>query len=314
MTKHKKKDKVKHKKKLKAIKFIRNIVIVVILLLIVINVSSKKKNTEISLILNNEEVTQHLSNQLFNVDEVIYMCLEDVLKYIDKTIYIENDNLIITTSSKKLASLEIGKNEITINGSKKSIIAGPIKMNEKIFLPISELESVYDINFNYFKSSNIAIIEDLSTKKTVATAKKRLNVKKEKSLFSKILTKVKKDDIVVYISEEGNWSKVMTKEGYIGYVKTKKLTNIVDEREELNVKENITNSEFIEKDITNKDISNFAKREELIRNIFTEAIENDKMQIRVICKGQDENFKRLEIEAKPVFNECGINSEFIKIQ
>ena len=314
MSKHKKKGKIRQKKRCKSNKLRRNIAILVLLLLIVIKVSYKQKNTEISLILNNEEITQDLSNGLFNVDEVVYMSFHDILKYIDKTIYLENDNRIITTSSKKVASLEIGKSEITINGSEKSILDGPIKINENIFLPISELESVYDMNFDYSKHSNIAIIEDLSTKKTIATAKKKLKIKKDKSLFSKTLTKVKKEDIVVYISEEGNWSKVMTGDGYIGYVKTKKLSNIVAEREEFKVEETIKNGGILEKDITNKDISNFEKREELIENIFTEAIKNDKMQIKIICKGQNESFERLEIEAKPVFNECGINSEFLKIQ
>ena len=313
MSKHKKKHSTKNKKRHNPSKLKRYIIIILIILLIIIKVFSNQKNTEISIILNNEEITQDLSNRLFEADNIVYMSFEDISKYIDKTIYKE-DNLIITTSSKKVASLELEKSKITINGSEKTILAGPIKIEENIFLPISELQSVYDIDFSYSRSSNIATIDDLSTKKVVATAKNKLSIKKEKSFFSKTLTKVKKEDTVVYISEEGKWSKVMTKDGYIGYVKTKKLTNVKTEREEFKIEEGTKNNEYLEKDITDKDITNFKKRQELIENIFTEAIKNDKMQIKLICKGQDENFKRLEIEAKPVFNECGISSEFIKIQ
>ena len=267
---------------------------------------------EISLIINNNDVTQDLSNKLFNVDNMVYMSFNDISKYIDKTIYLENENLIITTSSKKVASLKLDNNTITINGSEKMISGKPIKANENIYLPISELESVYDIDFKYFKESNKAIIDDLSTKKVIATAKKKIAIKKDKKMFSNTLTKVNKNDKVVYLSEDGKWSKVMSKYGYIGYVKTNNLIDIVTEREEFKIQDKNSDEQYLEKDISKEDISSFEKRNLLIQNVFTDAIKRDIKNIKLIYREQNEFIERLKIEAVPIFNECSLNCEFIK--
>lgn len=314
MTKYIKKYKTKHKKQIKTAKLIRNIIIIIILILVYICIKPKKKNTDILLVLNNEEITSKLSDRLFNANNIVFMSYEDIASFIDKTIYKEDDKTIITTSSKKVARLEIENNTIMINGAEKQINSGPIKINEKIFLPISELESVYDIDFQYSKTSNIVIIEDLSIQKKVATAKKKISIKEDKSLFSKTLDKVKKGEKVVYIEQDDKWSKVMSQEGYIGYVNTNKLIDIAVEREEFKMDEKSDDNKYLEKDIFSKDISSFEKRQDLIDTIFTEAIKKEKKQIRIKGNIEDENFKRFEIEAVPIFNECGLKCEFIDLE
>lgn len=311
MAKQSKNHITKHKKRKKIATLRRNVLILVVLIIIVINIMPKSKSTEIALILNNEEITESLSEKLFNADNIVYMSYADVSKYIDKTIYKENENTIITTSIKKVACLDIGNNTITINGAEKKLGSGPIRVNEKIFLPISELESVYDIDFEFSNTSNIAVIDNLSTQKKIATAKKKVSIKKDKNIFSKTLCKVRKDEKVVYIHEEGTWSRVMSKEGYIGYVKTSNLIDIETEREEFKIEEKITNdSNYLEKDVSKIDISSFKKRQELVQSILLETIKKDKTQIKIIGNAQEEGFKRLVIEAIPIFNECGLKCEF----
>lgn len=312
MNKYKKIHQSKYKNR-KKINLKRNAAILIMVCIIAIISFSRKTKTEISLILNNEEITQKLVNQIVNIDDIVYLSFEDIEKYIDKTVYLENEKSIITTSKKKVACLEMESNVISINGSEKDILAMPLKINEKIFLPISELESVYDIDFTYDKTSKIAVIDDLSTKKTVATAKKKIKVKEKNKFFSKTITKVKKDDTLVCTEEDGKWTKIITTSGYIGYTKTKNLKDIHIEREslELNRVESINeNEDYLEKDITDENIQSFYERNKLIQNIFIEAINNDKMQVKLICKDTNKNIERLKIEAIPIFNECGIVCEF----
>ena len=311
MGKHKKVHRTKLPKKQKILRKNGLIVLLILIIIFTVKVFFKPNLAEISLILNNKDITQNLSNKLFNVDNIVYMSFEDISKYIDNTIYLEDENLIITTSNKKVSSLKVDNNIITINGAEKIIAGSPIKVNENIFIPISELESVYDIDFDYYSSSNKAIIDDLSTKKVIATTKKKIAIKEDKNIFSKTLAKVKKEEKVTYIAEEGKWSRVMSKEGYIGYVKTDKLINITTEREEFKIQNNTGKSEYYERDISNEDISNFNKRKELIQDIFTEAIKNDKINIKLFFKEQSIHFERLIIEAIPIFNECGLNCEFV---
>lgn len=304
-TKHVKKRKAKNTKIIK-------IIIILLIAFIAIKVFSKDKAKDISLIINNEEVTESLSYKLMEIDDVIYMSFEDIEKFIDQTIYQEDDGLIITTSSKKVASLEYNTNTITINGASKTISAGVIEGNKTYYIPISELQEVYDIDFSYSKDSNIATIDDLSKELVEATAKNNIKIKENTSIFSKTLDKVKKGEQVVYLSEENGWSKVRTKDGYIGYVKSTKLTNITTKRENFKEENMLQVEDYLEKDITAEDISDFYKRQKIINSIFTEAINSDKMKIKFIYKNQSEDFERFKIESEPIFKECGMQCEFIQ--
>ena len=97
----------------------KNIVFVIILILIIIiGIKQEQRNEEINLILNNENVTNKLQNKLIKENEKIYMSFEDIQNLIDSTIYKENEtNIIITTSSKKVATFKNGEENIEINGA-----------------------------------------------------------------------------------------------------------------------------------------------------------------------------------------------------
>ncbi len=300
----------KNKTNNKIKKIITKIILFLIILFFVFKIFSKLKNKEIELIIDNEKVTQDLSNKLYNIDNTIFMSYEDIKKYIDNTIYNENDNLIITTSNRKVACIEFDSNVININGTERQISSGAITLNQKTYLPISELKDVYNIDFNYSDKSNIVIIDDLEKEQVTENAKKKVSVKIKQNLFSKTLTKVKKDEEVIFLSEEGKWTRVRTNDGYIGFIKTKKLTNKVIKRENFIEEVNILKNDALKEDIRKQDISNFKNRMNLIQKIFTEAIKNDKMQIKFILDSNNEYSERFKIEANPIFKECGIYCEF----
>lgn len=307
MSKHSQKHETKHKiNKSKVI----GVIALVVFIILIINLIPKDNHTDISLVLNNEEISEELSDKLLQVGNTIYMSYEDVTRYIDKTIYKEDDETIITTSSKKVACLKVDNSTILVNGAEVNLEAGVIKVNEKIYLPISELKSVYDIDFNFSSKSNIAVIDDLSTQKKIATSKGNISIKKEKSIFSKTLDKVKKGETVTYIEEDGKWSKVISKEGYIGFVKTSKLKDINIDREEFKFEDNYIEGNYLEKDISKMDISKFEKRQDIIQKIFIEAMNKEKMYVKIISNENDTYYERMKIEAIPVFRECGIKCEF----
>ena len=311
--KHSKKKSHAKKEKRKKIDGIKIFLIIFLMLVVMLCIGNfgSSKSQEIIFILNNNDLTNELSEKMFNANNIVYMGYDDVSKFIDETIFMEGDRTIITTSSKKVAKLEIDNNTILINGSERDISSGPIKINDIVYMPISELESVYDIEFGFSEESNIATIDNLATQKKVATAKKNISIKQKKSFFSKTLDKVKKDEKIVLIEEDGQWAKVRTEKGYIGYVKLNKLCDINNEREDFKIEtsnNNINNN--MEKDITNEDISNFEKRQELIKRLFTEAMKKEKTNITIKSSKIDENFKRLEIETIPIFKECGLICNF----
>jgi len=290
---------------------------IIIILLIIIFVIVKRQEFDvfdsITLIISNENVTDNLENDIIIKDEIIYISFEDMKKFIDEDIYQENKKIIITTGDKKVARLEIDEDEIVINGSNITIEGHPFKDKEnKIYLPISEMEKVYDIDLSYNKNNQIITVDYYSKELIKAYAKKNIDIKSEKRRFSKVIEKVQKGNWLIYISEEDGWAKVRTQSGNIGYVKYKYLTNFVTERENMKIdSENITNQEYLERDITKENISTYKKREKLINTIIREVVKQKYMAVKIKYKKVlNKDWERFKLESKPMLKECGINVVF----
>jgi hypothetical protein len=296
----------------KSYKKIAFVVVLILIIILIINLKStpgKVKNENTQIILNNENITSNLQDDIIREEEKIYMSFNDIQKFLDNTIYQEDETgLIITASNKKIATIKQDEENITINGSDKKSKNILIEKNDKKYIAISELEDVYDYSFNYIDESNIVTIDNLNKKSVKAYAKKKLKIKEEMNGFSKILEIVEKGKWVVLISEENGYAKIRTPNGIIGYVKKNALDNYVTERENFEEEENDTfDVEELEYDITKKDISNFEKRSNIINLILQEAIKNDKMYVKIIYNGTDNfEFERFKIEIVPVLQECGI--------
>ena len=134
-------------------KNIKKIFIIIIFLFIIIIIGSRIKNTNknsetYSVIINNQEIA--LQNDIIMQNDVIYMSLDDIKNSIDKNIYVENSDTIITSGDKKVIKLQIDNSDVQINGAKVTIDGQAFKTeNDVIYIPISELENVYDIYFQY---------------------------------------------------------------------------------------------------------------------------------------------------------------------
>lgn len=307
--------KVVKKKKKNSKKTLKLFLIIILLIIVLIIV--KKQEDEVSnkttLLISNQDVTDNLENDIIIKDKIIYISFEDMKNYLDENIYQEDKNLIITTSDKKVAKLEIDRDKIVINGSNISIKGQPFKNEQsKIYLPISEMENVYDIDLSYNKESNIITIDYYSKELIKAYTKKNITIKSEKSKFSKAIEKVQKGNWLIYISEEDGWAKVRTQNGKIGYIKYKYLTNFLTERENMKLDSEMkTNQDYLEKDITKENISTYKKREKLINTILKNAVNKEYTAVKIkYKKGSNENFERFKLEVKPILKECGINVVF----
>ena len=99
-SKHRKNKKNNNNKGYKKIAFI--VVLILIIIIAIKNNTKLEKSEKTQIIINNENITNELVNDAIQENENIYISYEDIQKFIDPTIYKENEtNLIITTSSKK---------------------------------------------------------------------------------------------------------------------------------------------------------------------------------------------------------------------
>ena len=200
--------------------------------------SQEKHNDTISLVINNRNVTEGLKYDIKMEDGIIYMSINDIKNYFDKYIYIEDEtNEIITTYDDKIASIGFDANKMTINGSIKKINASAIKDGEVVYLPISEMLEVYNVELTNIEKTNTITLDSLDREQVKATVKSRTTVKNAAKVLCGTADKATKGSTVIVIDSEAlsegkKWVKVRTENGKIGYVKSNKLQNIITVREE----------------------------------------------------------------------------------
>ena len=228
---------------------VKRIVIILIFLAIIAFILIKAQNylregteKQINLVINNNNVTERLKNDVKIKDGIIYVSMDDVKNFFDKYIYIEDEiNEIVTTYDKKIASIGFDVNKLTINGSIKKIYASAMKEEDTIYLPLSEMKDVYNIEVSNMEEKKVVTVDSLEREQIKAYAKSKLSVKWKKDVFSKTVDKVQKGDIVIAITKDENgWAKVRTENGEVGYVKSNSLTNFTTVREEQTKEKQIT--------------------------------------------------------------------------
>lgn len=235
------------------INVIKRIAIVLAILLVAIFVLVKAENfikvkeiDGISLVINNKNVTERLKHDIKIQDGIIYVSMDDMENFFDKYIYIEEEtNEIITTYNDKIASIGFDANKMTLNGSVKKTNASAIKDGETVYLPISEMLEVYNVELANIEESRTITLDSLDRKQVKANVKSKVTVKNNNEVFSKTVEKIEKGSTVIIIdteaiSEGNKWVKVRTENGKIGYIKTNKLENITTVREEEKEQKQIT--------------------------------------------------------------------------
>ena len=190
-----------------------------------------------NLVLNFSNVTGRMKhNLIIEENDVIYLSMDDIANYYDKYIYYDKEyNQIVTSTDYKVAVLKLDENKMTVNGNDTQIKGKAIEKNGVYYLPISDMEQVYNVKIT--KADNKVIIESLDRKLTTATASKNIQIKNKATFFSKTLEKVQANEKVSIAEVDDNslpagWVKVRTQNGTLGYVEEKSLSNKKVEREQ----------------------------------------------------------------------------------
>lgn len=232
-------------KKKKLIKKIFFIILAIVVLLIIAFIANDlivlDNNTTTNLVINNKNVTSNLKNQVFIEDGIIYLSESDVANFFDKHIYEEKEtNQIITTYDKKIAAIGFKDNTININGSNKKIYAHAIEKDNSVYLPISEMADVYDIEIQNIEDTKVVTMDTMSKEQKKAIVTSSLAVKSSTGFIAKTVDRVEKGDYVIVTSSENGYTRVRTSKGKLGYVKSDKLANEVTVRENMEEEKQIS--------------------------------------------------------------------------
>ncbi len=192
-----------------------------------------------NLIINNSNVTESLKKHIYydNENGVIYISKPDIYNFFDNTIiYDEKNNQVVTSSSTKIASLPIDSTQIQVNSQNKTIKAGAIIQDEVAYVPISELEEVYNIKVTNVANQARVYIDSLDREQKTATLKEDSSIKYKPTIISATLTKAKKSETLTIANRSdypvpNGWTRVRTDDGTLGYIQTNKLNEFKTIRE-----------------------------------------------------------------------------------
>lgn len=151
--------------------------------------------------------------------------MEDVRNLFDSTIYYDEEyNQIITTSDTKVANIVIDEKQMVINNSNVSMLDAIIRINNEIYLPISDMSIVYNIKIDYINDTKRVIIDELDTGLIKALVVENTDIKyKPRGLSKNIGTLRQGETVNCFYTTSKGWRQVRTSDGTIGYVKANKL-------------------------------------------------------------------------------------------
>lgn len=209
------------------------IILIPIIILILITLKIKENTYKELTILFNNKIIELDKEVIIDNDQNILFSKDDIQKIFDDTIYYnEAEKELITTYNEHIAVLKLDDENAQINDENIKLKNRLQNINNQIYLPITDLQVVYDIDIGYAKSSNRIIIDSTTNKKSEASVIKKAKVKSKKGLFGKKIEKLIIGDKVTVLEETGSYKKIRTPLGNIGYVKSNKLDNEIIIREE----------------------------------------------------------------------------------
>lgn len=182
---------------------------------------------EIRVIIDDAEVTRNMPDVAVFVDGKAMLSFDTIKKYFDEYIYFdEKYNTVIITGDTDIIKMKLDDNSLNLNGISKNIKVPVKKINDVIYVPVEELQKMY----------NIAVVHNeklIITTDNIEYKEIKMNQKEKVKLYKKQISlttgKVKAGEVLTVFSgeESEEYAKVRTTNGDLGYVKRKNLDGTI---------------------------------------------------------------------------------------
>ena len=238
------------------------VAIILVIMICICSKISKNKNRykELTILLNNEFI-ELLDEPIIDDNKNIFFSKDDIQKLFDGTIYYNQaEKELITTYNTHVALLKVDEEYAEINDETVKLNGKLYETKNEVYIPITDLSDVYDLEIKYSEKSNRIIMDSTTKAKVEATVMKRNKIETKKGLFGVKLEKVIIGDKLIIIETDGNYKKVRTALGNIGYIKTNKLSeekvireDVKNELAKINVYRNYSNISGVYDSVENVD-------------------------------------------------------------
>ena len=147
-----------------------------------------------------------------------------VRDYINQRFYWDpSENVLLYTLPTDTVSVGVGASEYTLANQKTSTDYVILRTEgSTAYIALDFVAQYTDMSYEVFTDPDRAVVVT-ETEETVAEVKRDTQVRYQGGVKSPILTEVSKGDTVAVIEDEGDWKKVRTQDGFIGYLKQNRL-------------------------------------------------------------------------------------------
>lgn len=180
-------------------------------------------DNQVAIILNRELI----DSQATVINGYIYLDYNFVHDTINPRFYWDsNENILFYATDSELISANADSNSYQITKSSVDFGHPVVKANsDSCYIDIDFIMQYSDFTYEYITEPNRIIINNLWGSVDTATVKKNTQIRQKGGIKSPILKEVSKGDSITVIAEDEKWTKVMTSDGIIGYIKSKLVSN-----------------------------------------------------------------------------------------
>ncbi len=179
---------------------------------------------DVPIILQDEQVEEYAKIW----DGVCYFDFATVHKYFNDRFYEDKkEGLLLYTTPDTIIRTEIGTSHVSTSKGESHEESYVISRYEgdMLYVAADYVKKYTNYSYELFTEPYRMQVYTQWNERQVADIAKDTQVRYQGGVKSDILTEVAKGDTVVILEEMENWSKVKTKDAYIGYVENKKIGN-----------------------------------------------------------------------------------------
>lgn len=157
--------------------------------------------------------------------EQVWLSFNIIKKELDPYIFwdVDEQKVFITTYDK---TVRLKTDSLTAMVNTKPVnISFPVKtVDDTPYIPLNMLEDLYNIDVKILKDKQKVIIDKKLALRDIANIKRKNELLRvSPSFLSKAVTKLSSADILFCYEKQGNWQKVRTCNGILGYIPEKRL-------------------------------------------------------------------------------------------
>lgn len=160
-------------------------------------------------------------------DQRVYLSLDILFKDLGvAATYDENHKVAVITTKDKVIRFYQKDDKVKVNQDEADDIVAMIVEDGKPFIPVGDLKDLLKINCRFIEEANMVILKSQwDPQITGRIAYDSVKLKKKPRLWTNTERPLQKEEVVEILQEEGQWLKVLTERGEMGYIQKAQIKN-----------------------------------------------------------------------------------------